>query len=149
VQQPHPPILVGGYGRRVLQVAAESAQIVQFTGLAHDADGTPRPRGFAKDTLAERVGWLQEAAGERLDALELSVLVQRVHEGDPATEAAAIADRFGMDADVVRTSPFLLFGSVDAMVEQLLEQREAFGISYVTVREAELFAPVVARLAGT
>jgi len=149
VQQPHPPILVGGYGRRVIGLAARAAQIVQFTGLAHDPDGTPRPRGFARATLDERVGWLRESAGARLAELELSVLVQRVHEGDPAIEVSAVAARLGMEDDVVRTSPFLLFGTVDAMVEQLEEQRATLGISYVTVREAELFAPVVARLAGT
>jgi hypothetical protein len=41
-------------------------------------------------------------------------------------------------------------GSVDSIVDKLLELRERFGISYVSVfpQDTEAFAPVVARLAG-
>jgi hypothetical protein len=40
-------------------------------------------------------------------------------------------------------------GSVHAIVEQLQAIRERWGISYLTVRDEEAMAPVVARLAGT
>ena len=43
----------------------------------------------------------------------------------------------------------MLLGTVDDIVEKLLGLRELLGISYVTVREADAFAPVLARLAGT
>ena len=47
--------------------------------------------------------------------------------------------------------PHALFGSVDGVCEELERRREAYGISYITVRmdAADAFAPVVARLAGT
>jgi hypothetical protein len=47
--------------------------------------------------------------------------------------------------------PHGLFGTVDAICEELLRRRDAYGISYVTVGDdvLETFAPVVARLTGS
>ena len=45
VQRPHPPILVGGHGRRVLAMAAREAQIVQLTGLSTPPTAPSRPAG--------------------------------------------------------------------------------------------------------
>jgi hypothetical protein len=44
----------------------------------------------------------------------------------------------------------VLIGTVEHMVEEVLERRQRWGISYYTVQEPYLdtFAPVVARLAG-
>ena len=46
--------------------------------------------------------------------------------------------------------PHALIGSVEQIVDTLEARRDAFGISYVTVGDAamEMFAPVVAQLAG-
>jgi hypothetical protein len=48
-------------------------------------------------------------------------------------------------------SPHALAGTVDQLCETIIERRERFGLSYVTVGAdaVESFAPVVARLAGT
>ena len=147
VQRPHPPILVGGHGRRVLELAAREAQIVQLTGLEHAADGTITPGGFPQATIEERVAWLREVAGARFDELELSALVQRTVVGDgAAAEVDELAERFGFTAEDLQGSPFVLLGTVDDIVEKLLGLRERLGISYVTVREADAFAPVLARL---
>jgi hypothetical protein len=47
--------------------------------------------------------------------------------------------------------PHVLIGTVDEICERLIERRERFGFSYVTIREADMeaFAPVVAHLAGS
>ena len=44
-----------------------------------------------------------------------------------------------------------LVGTIDQIIEDLEARRERFGVSYVTVfgEDAEAFAPVVARLAGS
>jgi probable F420-dependent oxidoreductase len=150
VQQPHPPLLLGGYGDRVLRLAAREAQIVQLTGLSHGKDGTPAPTGFWRATVAERVAYLREVAGDRFDELELSVLVQVTVVGSGAAEAEAdLQRRWGLPPEELRASPFVLLGEADALVDKLVELREQLGISYVTVREAEGFAPVLQRLAGT
>jgi hypothetical protein len=51
--------------------------------------------------------------------------------------------------DILET-PFVLLGSVDEIVEQLIARRARWGISYYVIFEPSIdaFAPVVARLAG-
>jgi probable F420-dependent oxidoreductase len=137
-QLPHPPILVAGSGRRLLSLAGRKADIVAL-GAGPSA---------SQQDLAEKVGWVREAAGERFKELELNLnLVAVGDEADPMVRA-----RFGLSfEDLVRAgSPFVLVGTPDEMCEQLLRRREALGTSYVTVGQAffESFAPAVERLAG-
>ncbi len=61
-QRPHPPIFLGGGGRRVLNLAAQEADIV---GLGGDlATATP-------EVIDQRMGWIREAAGPRFPELEI------------------------------------------------------------------------------
>ena len=57
----------------------------------------------------------------------------------------------GVTAEQVDGSPIALIGTIEQIIERLVERRERFGFSYVVVHEAEMeaFAPVVAALAGT
>lgn len=143
------PILVGGYGRRVLGIAARLADIVQLTGLTHGPDGAPQPEGFAPESVAQRIRWVVEAAGDRDRDVERSVLVQSTRVGDGADASTdRAAERLGITAAMVRSTPFLLFGSVNEVVEELEARREALGLSHIVVRDVVGFAPVVAALAG-
>jgi hypothetical protein len=56
----------------------------------------------------------------------------------------------GLTQQEMLRHPHGLFGSVDAVCDELERRRAQYGISYVTVGDAALepFAPVVARLAG-
>jgi probable F420-dependent oxidoreductase len=149
--QHHVPFLVGGNGARVVDVAGRLADIFQFTGLDHGPDGMPRASGFALEQVVRRAGWLHDAAGPRDEAIERSVLVQRVVVGDRDHVDAALrqaGERTGLPRHVVEASPFLLFGSVAQIVDQLHKLREMLGVSHVVVREGATFAPVVAALAG-
>ena len=140
----HPALLA-----RTAATVDRLTDIFQFTGLTHGADGTPEPGGFAIEAVAERAQWLSEAAGERDDEIERSVLVQSLHVGDGAEAAAAeAAAHLGLDRALVDTTPFLLFGSVPQIIDELESRRENLGISHVVVRDPETFAPVVAALAG-
>jgi probable F420-dependent oxidoreductase len=143
------PILVGGHGRRVIEAAAPLADIFQLTGLTHAADGTPLPGGFGIDMVTERARWLTDAAGDRDGLIERSILVQATHVGVGAEEAGdRAAARLGVSREVVESTPFLLLGSVEQIVDKLESLREALGISHIVVRDAERFAPVVAALAA-
>jgi probable F420-dependent oxidoreductase len=147
--QAHVPLLVGGHGRRVVALAARWADIFQFTGLTHGPDGTPGAGGFRLEDVVERAGWLTETAGDRNAHIERSVLVQRSVIGDGADDAVDRAsERLGLPPEVVRSSPFLLFGSTEHVVERLERLRDSSGISHVVVRDPAGFAPVVAALAG-
>ena len=151
--QVHLPVLIGGHGRRVVTLAARHADIFQFTGLTHDpATGAPGPGGFAVNQIAQRRTWLIDAATDigRADQIELSALVQRTDLSDGWSAGLdEMTGRFDIDRDTLAASPFVLFGSVDAVCDKIAGLREHLGISHFVVREAEACAPVVARLAGT
>jgi probable F420-dependent oxidoreductase len=145
--QEHLPFLVGGHGRRVIQVAAQLADIYQFTGLTHAEDGTPGPGGFGLHVLIARAEWLTQAAGGR--EVERSILVQRTVIKDRVDDAVEEACReLDLPPELVTSTPFLLFGSVAQTVERLQQLRETLGVSHVVVRESADFAPVVAALSG-
>ena len=156
VQQPRPPIFIGGNARRLLAVAARHADIVGFTGIAfRDGGAKPDVGGFRADALDARVRAVREAAGARSGGLELQALVQRVIVTDDRRGAAEglareWAERGGLTADEILASPHALVGTADQIVEDLQHHRERWGISYYTVFEPvrDAFAPVVARLAG-
>ncbi len=151
--RPHPPIIIGGGGRRVLGIAAREADIVGVNpSLAAGYVGPEVLATAAAEYYDQRVGWIREAAGDRFDRLELQVLtflVQIVPDREDAIER--LAGLMGVGADQVDGSPIALIGTVDQIIERLRERRERFGFSYVVVHEAEMeaFAPVVAALAGT
>jgi probable F420-dependent oxidoreductase len=149
VQRPHPPVLVGAHGRRMVRLAAQRAQIVQLTGLVPTPDGGIAAGGFGPEEVAERVAWLREDAGGRFDELELGALVQvTTVTADREATLAGLADGIGLPAEVLAESPFVLVGTTAQIVEQLEAMRARFGISYVTVRTLDGFEPVVEALAG-
>lgn len=152
VQQPSPPVLIGGGGRRMLAVAARLADIVGIN--ANMRAGVVGPDAFDSMTASsvdEKVAWVREQAGTRVDQIEWNVrafLVNVTDRPDPAVEALASA--LSVTPDLIRHSPFALMGPPSLLVEQLLQRRERWGLSYVIVGadEVEAFAPVVAELAG-
>jgi alkanesulfonate monooxygenase SsuD/methylene tetrahydromethanopterin reductase-like flavin-dependent oxidoreductase (luciferase family) len=149
VQQPHPPILMGGGGPRLLALAAREADIVSIV-LRSRTDGSGLDRAdFAAASMARKVRQVQAAAGERWTTLELSTLIQRVVvTDDPYTPAIQLGERWGLPPAQVLESPFVLLGTVAQLCEVLHARREQYGLSYIVVFEPSMdaFAPVVARL---
>lgn len=124
VQQPHPPILIGSAGRRMLTLAAREADII-----------LPVP------PVEEKIGWIREAAGEHFEHLELGQGAFGIELTDGPVEALSAFPGMPVEARPMTTKQ---------AVEHLLEQRERLGLSYIQVQERQLenFAPVVARLNG-
>lgn len=139
------PFLIGGNGRRVVGLAARYADIFQFTGLSHAADGAIAIDGFVLPSLEQRAAWLSEFAGPRDADIERSALVQAVAVDDPDA-AAGLSARFGLPDEVLAETPFVLAGSVEQIVDKIGRLRERLGITHYVVRDAEGFAPVVAAL---
>ncbi len=155
VQRPHPPILIGGNGPRLLALAAREADIVGFSGITFRGGGAVPPNlsGWRVAGVDERVRLVREAAGDdRYLRLQLNVLVQRVVVTDDRRRAAEeLRSRWTqLTPDEILHSPYVLIGTVDQMVEDLQARRERWGFSYYQISEPYLdaFAPVVARLAG-
>lgn len=151
VQRPHPPIVIGGGSKRILSVAGREADIVGLTTRALP-DGRKDVADMTAEATHRKIGWVREAAGERFDELEFTVMVSDVVVTDDRMAAAGrLARAMGVTASEVLSSPQVLIGSVDSMVEDLQRRREEFGLSYVVVLDGHMedLAPVVARLAGS
>ena len=157
VQRPHPPLLIGGGGRRTLSLAAREANII---GLAPRILGEqrPDPRSITFEATAEKIAWVREAAGERFADLTFNIYPSAwpvTVTDDVGAEARSIIDylkgRTGIElteAEVL-DSPHLFIGSVDRFVEKFESLRERLGITSIMVGGVDELAPVVERLAGT
>ena len=152
VQSPHPPLLLAGGGRKMLTLAASVADIVGVN--ANMAAGVIDQRAGASATVEatdEKLGWIRDAAGDRLADIELQT---RVHMSqitdDPEGLAELMAPALGLDAEAALASPHVLIGSVGQCVETLLAWRERWGLTYIGLNEDSMveFAPVVEALAG-
>lgn len=147
--QPCVPFLIGGNGRRLIEVAARHAHIFQFTGLSHGENGAPGIEGFRFESVVQRNNWFMRAAGHRLATVERSVLVQVCHVGHGAHERnEELVHRWNFDLLTVQRTPFALVGSIRQVVDKLEWLRDELGVNHVVVRDAEGFAPIVAALAG-
>lgn len=150
VQTPHPPLLIGGGGQRLLSLAAREANIVSLNPRALP-DGTLDMAGIRPEAVAQQIAWVRAAAGPRFATLELNTTLHAIAAtGDRAVAARQLAERLSVPGEVALESPMALAGAVDDMVEELVARRERYGLSYYMVRRADMeaFAPVVERLAG-
>lgn len=153
IQRPRPPIAISGNGRRLLTLAAREADIVGLSGITFRRGGTaPDLSGWKGSGVDDRIRMIREIAGGRHAGLELNVLIQRVLITDDRHRTAdelAAQWRQVSSAEILE-SPYVLIGSVDQLVEDLVARRERWGMSYFTIFEPciDVFAPVVSRLAG-
>jgi probable F420-dependent oxidoreductase len=152
VQRPHPPLLVGGAGKRLLTLAAREASIVSI-GTKAQGDGSGLDvTDTTPAATRQKVEWIRQAAGERFNQLELNVIIYAVVVTEDRRQMAQqLAERFKTTDEHVLTIPHCLIGTPDQISEDLQIRREQYGISYIAVfdEHSKAFAPVVARLAGT
>jgi probable F420-dependent oxidoreductase len=152
VQRPHPPLLIGGGGPRVLSIAAREADIVGVNGtLTTGSIGPEALASMTRETVSNRVDVVRRAAGDRIGDIELNIRAFFVSVTEDATTVIDnMAAWVKVDPAMIAASPFALVGTVNSITETLLRRREEFGFSYVIVGpgEVESFAPVVAALSG-
>ncbi len=153
VQQPHPPIMIGGGGKKVLSLAGREADIVSFN--FNNRSGVLGPDGVQNSTAdltAQKVEWVRSAAGDRFDQIELEIGAYFTSVGDQANAMAeGMGSIFGLSVEAMKEHPHGLFGSVGEICNELEKRRDRYGINYVTVGDSQMeeFAPVVAKLAGS
>lgn len=153
VQKPHPPFVLGGGGRKMLELAAREAEMINVNFSL--AEGRPGRRvahtGLAAAT-DEKLGWIKAAAGDRFDDIELGVWTFMANITDDRDEVASmLSTPMGLEPADVLEIPHFMIGTADQIAEDIAGRRERFGISHVVVPgdAADSLAPVVARLAGT
>ena len=157
IQKPHPPLFIGGGGRRTLELAGREADII---GLAPRILSGQRadPASITWAATEEKLGWVRAAAGDRFDHLEFNVYPSQwpiVVTDDLRGEARKVIERMKEKTGVELTereiidSPHIFIGSIDRFVEKFSDLRERLGINSFLVGGLNDLGPVVERLAGT
>jgi probable F420-dependent oxidoreductase len=157
-QRPHPPIFLGGGGKRLLTLAAREAQIIGLAPRLVQGD-SPRVDAWSLTAAAteEKISWIREAAGARFGELELNTYPAggpMVVTGDPRAEARRRVDRLReqtgaeLTVEEILDSPHVFIGSIKDLARKFVDLRERFGISSFLVDDLDALAPVIEELAG-
>jgi probable F420-dependent oxidoreductase len=154
VQRPHPPIMIGGGGKKILSLAGREADIVGIIANASHGymDDVLEARLLPAAVTDEMLGWVRDAAGDRYPDLEIQVMFTYAKVGDHVdAEVAKVATDVGVSTEDALQIPVVMMGSVSQIIEAIHFRRERWDMSYFVVMadKAEEFAPVVAALAGT
>ena len=150
VQQPHPPLVIGGGSRKILNLAGKYADIVGITNRALP-DGAKDLEDLTAEAMERKVGWIREGAGDRFAQIELNMICGRVIITDDREAAATeMTTQLPLSVEQILDAPAILIGSTDQIISTLQERRERFGVSNIVIIEPmmEAFAPVVAALSG-
>ena len=138
----------------MLSLAAREADIIGIH-IKVNPDGRADLAERKPATLAQKVEWIRQVAGERFERLELNLLVSLVIVTADRQQAAEEYIRNnevrpGFTVEHMLETPYILIGSVDQITENIQTLRERYGVSYFSVFDEHIktFAPVVARLAG-
>ena len=147
------PITLGAGGPRMLALAAQKADVVNFVPRALREGGMD----FTDTSAAafdKKIAAVRAALAGRNRQPEIATLVHRVLITDNKSDAQAAAERtaagFGSSPDEALESAVVLIGSADYANDKLWERRERFGLTYLSVlaTNMEAFAPVVQALEG-
>jgi probable F420-dependent oxidoreductase len=152
VQRPHPPLLVGGGGRRVLELAGRTADIAGINPrLTVDVDPLTAVVDMSPENVTRRIAWVRSAAaaaGRDPDTLDYQIRLfdLRVRVGGTEHRATSSHAQHATDAQLA-ASLAVVHGSVDECVDKLVVLRERYGINYIHLgSNLAAAAPLVARL---
>ncbi len=154
IQQPHPPVLIGGGGPKMIALAAREADIVGINPtIAKGYVNASSASEIAPDHIGKKVDRLREEAGDRFQDLELNILVFATMIGQSASaRREQMSELLSITVDDLDATPNAWIGDTSSVVDKLRAARERWGTSYFVLQgEAAMdqAAPVVAELAGT
>ena len=135
VQQPYPPILMGGSGKGLLRVAARHADVLNVFFEMGTA-GHPNIARLTDDVYRQKVRLLREETercGRPRDAVRICNLIPNLTLTDSKAEAAAAASRIApvlaSAPEQVYQSPHTLIGNPDECIAELQRRVRQWEIS--------------------
>lgn len=151
VQAPHPPLLVGGGGKRVLEIAAAEADILNIIPPSFSGTGA---EVFPVETeaLRPKIKTFREivrSAGRSVDSVELSGFSNVAIAEDRSTADAMISyiqKSSGMPStETIRRAAFFLAGTAEDARREIRSRIEDLGITYFvlvfpSIESMEFFA---------
>jgi probable F420-dependent oxidoreductase len=145
-----PPFFLAGGGKRLLTFAAANADIIGVNPTMPSSERKAESAANAAPaSIDEKIGWIKDASGERFSQIAIHAWLRFARVTDDARgEAELLTDLFRVDTERVLSSPIVLMGTLEEIVERLHERRDRWGYSYFTVQQAVArdFASVIERL---
>jgi alkanesulfonate monooxygenase SsuD/methylene tetrahydromethanopterin reductase-like flavin-dependent oxidoreductase (luciferase family) len=142
VQQPGPPLMLGGSGNGILRRAGEWADIIHMVPVIGRAGTTTLEelRKFGDGALPEKLGRVraaaQRAGRDPSHVRFASTIFNYAMTGSPA-ETRSMADRlgglFGMAPDAFLRHPIGLVGTAEEMVAELQRREREHGLSLLAI----------------
>jgi probable F420-dependent oxidoreductase len=144
LQKPHPPIMLGGSGSKLLKIAAAEADIANlippiFNGkdLINDPAAAVR---FDKAELKRRIGILHRLTKEAgrdpqdIELSGLSLVTISKDKGQADSAVRALARKMGFpDEEAARRAPSILGGTPDEVKREIRSRIEETGMTYFVV----------------
>ncbi len=153
VQKPHPRILIGGSGKKILPVIARHADIVNIApSVTKGQIDAAKWARFNKESLARKVAKLRELtvqAGRPADAVEISAsssLFIAARHDDAESVALKVAKAMGIpDREAARQAPGVMWGTPAEIRDEIQSRVENqdithFPLYFGTPEGVELFA---------
>ncbi len=152
LQRPHPPLTIGGQGRRLLSFAGREADLISVApSLSCRQLGPYPPRQSVEEAVDEQVRWIAEAAVGRLASIELSMVASPLAiTSDRNAAAERIAAHTGMTPAETLRAPHVWIGNTQELCDKLEHHRERWGVSSwaIDMNAISALTPVIQRLAG-
>jgi probable F420-dependent oxidoreductase len=142
VQQPGPPIMLGGSGNGILRRAGEWADIIHMVPLIGTAGTTTLEeiQRFSDDALPSklaRVRGAAAAAGRPSGAVRFASTIFNYSMTDSEQATQALAERmaglFGLAPEAFRRHPVGLVGTPDEMIAELRRREREHGLSLLAI----------------
>jgi probable F420-dependent oxidoreductase len=138
VQQPHPPIIVGGGGKGLLRIAAKYADYVNIIPDAGKRGHISMEvvKRTTDESFRTKVSFVREEAkrlGRKPDAVRISNFVFATVIADSSAAARKTAETmapmFGQTADALLASPMILIGTPEDCIAELKRRAREWGTS--------------------
>jgi probable F420-dependent oxidoreductase len=153
VQKPHPRILIGGSGKKILPVIARHADIINIAPSVTSGHIDPAKWArFDKAALKRKVDQLRQLtreAGRPADAVEVgasaSVFIAREH-GEAENAALRVGTAMGYpDREMARRAPGIMWGTPAELKDEIRSRIDELGLTHFPLYFAsptgmELFA---------
>jgi len=153
VQKPHPPIMLGGSGKKILEIGGREADIMNLIAAVYQGSIQPSQQAmFDNSRLKKKISELHDfarAAGRDPDSIELSgfpLVLMSASKSEADAMARSAGDACGIDdLDEVRRLPMSLIGTPDEIRRELRYRIEEFNMTYYMLalgspEAVELFA---------
>lgn len=143
IQQPTPPLWIGGGGPKMMRLAGEFADVIDIIPQNVFPDGLPAdPFQYTAEAFGQKIDNIREGAGDRFDDIRTGCVLFKVVVTDDREAAAAqiktefdtaykqfhdYTEDFPLTVEQILDSPYFYLGTEDEIKQHFVHNRDRFG----------------------